>query len=78
MSRRRARTNWRVDLDAAALERMAAKVCPLHGGCLADGYRLCGSSGVWRRRDGMLTVRLVYRGGDVSIVWTDRIARAAG
>lgn len=48
-------------LVPASASAMAASVWDGHAGLIADGYRLCRSTGFWRGKHDLLTARLVYR-----------------
>lgn len=69
MSKRR--TSWRVDVSGGS-ERIADLVVDEHAELIAKGWRLCGSTGLWRRRDGSFTARVVYRREDESLVFSVR------
>lgn len=74
MSGRR-RRSWRLTPALPdALASLAAAVNDRHAALLGAGYCLAdGRSGVWRRQDGRLSVRLVYRRGEASIVFSARV-----
>lgn len=59
--RGRRKKSLRCKVAGAALDEIAGVVWALHADWIARGLRLLGSSGVWRCKDGTLTVRLVYR-----------------
>lgn len=61
MSRRRHKTSWKLRLGHEALVGMASEIWEAHGALAGQGYRVQASSGLWRRRNGTLTARLVYR-----------------
>lgn len=64
MSKRRQKTSWKLQVSTDGLAAIASQVFNGHATLNADGYRLQGSSGLWRRRNGTLTARLVYRHPD--------------
>jgi hypothetical protein len=74
MSKRR--TSWRLDVSRD-LPRLAGLVVPNHANWIDQGWRLCGSTALWRRRDGSFTARVVYRRVDESVVFTVRGVRWA-
>ena len=59
MARRAPHRKLRV--PASDVEAFAAQNVGRHRDLIHDGYQLRASSGVWRRKDGCLTVYLVYR-----------------
>ncbi|QPC44497.1 hypothetical protein HW532_18425 [Kaustia mangrovi] len=61
MMGRRRRKSWRADLSCQEMEALAAAVWQSHRHWLAEGYELTRRSGAWWRRNGSLTLRLVYR-----------------
>lgn len=72
MSSRR-RTSWKLTPVPGGLETVARTVFERHTWLVEGGYRLAeGQSGVWRRKDGRLSVRLVYRSGNLSWVFSGR------
>ena len=78
MSSRR-RTNWRLTPNPGGLDIIARVVVERHQWLIDSGFVLCGKSGVWRRRDGSLTIRMVYRRSDgVSWVYSSRVTVAGG
>lgn len=78
MSSRR-RRSWKLKPQPGGLETLAREVFERHSWLVQDGYRLAeGQSGVWRRKDGRLTVRLVYRCGDLSFVFSGRFEVTPG
>lgn len=52
---------WRVKVPDEKVMSIAAKLVEQHDELLSDGYRLMGSSGVWRTKSDGLTARFVYR-----------------
>lgn len=61
MSRRKHKKSWRMRISHDELVGLAPQIWTAHGGLVSDGYRVQPSSGLWRRRNGTLTARLVYR-----------------
>ncbi|MGY5789074.1 hypothetical protein ACXHXM_02085 len=63
MARKKQRTTWKLSVSLEQLERIAPIV--LDGmEKVAEGYRLTNGSGLWRKRDGSLTARFVYRSAE--------------
>lgn len=63
--RKKHRTNYKLPLEMDLLARLAPLL--VHPGMMSlvgDGYRLRPSSGIWRKLDGTLTARFVYRAAD--------------
>lgn len=72
MSSRR-RRSWKLKPLPGGLEKLAREVFERHSWLIDEGYVLTeGQSGVWRRKDGRITIRLVYRRGDGSWVFSGR------
>jgi len=63
MSRRRKiRTNYKLPLAMDLLERLAPLLIqPGLFGMVKDGYQMRPSSGIWKKLDGTMTARFVYR-----------------
>lgn len=73
MSARR-RRHWRMEPLPGGLQAVASEVHDGHQALVQLGYGLCeGASGAWRLRDGLLRVRLVYRRGAASVVFSARV-----
>lgn len=74
--RKKQRTNYKLQLDIDLLKRLAPLlVCKGMMGLVNDDYLLQKSSGIWRKLDGTLTARFVYRSpneGRNSLVFTVR------
>lgn len=60
MSSRR-RKSWRLSATAAQIAGVAVCVFEGHSGLIGRGASLMPTSGLWRRKDGSVTARLVYR-----------------
>jgi hypothetical protein len=61
--RKKIRTNYKLALDLDLLKRLAPLLAgPGMMGLVGEGYQLRASSGIWRKLDGTLTARFVYRG----------------
>ncbi len=55
------RRSWRVRVPEEKVAAIAGQLVDQHAALLSDGYRLMGSSGVWRTKGDGLTARFVYR-----------------
>lgn len=58
---RRKRRSYRVSVEPAAFDRIAAALIEGHGDLLAGGWTICPTSGLWRTAKGTLTARIAYR-----------------
>jgi hypothetical protein len=65
-----ARRSWKIKKPANFVAEWAVKLDPLHDLHIAEGYRLCASSGFWRTKSNGITARFVYRSADRSSVIT--------
>jgi hypothetical protein len=62
MARKKQRTNWKLEMPFADLKEIAPKLLGALGEIVPlANYKLQTSSAVWRRANGSLTARLVYR-----------------
>lgn len=61
MSRRKRRHTWKVRLSFEAIQDLADSILDSHARIITDGYALQPSSALWRKANGTLTARLVYR-----------------
>jgi hypothetical protein len=78
VSRRRAPRKWKLPLSADQIAAIAAELVQNHQRLVArDGFRLCGSSGIWRCANGSYTGRMVYKLGAVTVVHTVRGMRVS-
>lgn len=56
------RTNWKVSISVSELEKLAPRLLAAFSIDVPGAHLdLCSSSGLWRRGNGTLTARLVYR-----------------
>jgi hypothetical protein len=63
----------RLKLTSEGMLAVAAELYDGHANAIEfAGYRLCGSSGVWKLQNGSLTVRLVYKRPDRTLTWLFR------
>lgn len=57
----RRRRSERLHSDLCSIEDVAAGLVDQHAHHIGAGFQLMGSSGIWRRNDGLYTARFVYR-----------------
>lgn len=63
--RKKVRTNYKLPVDFELLGRLAPLlISPAMLSLVGEGYELRASSGIWRKLDGSLTARFVYRAPD--------------
>jgi hypothetical protein len=62
------RRTCKVRIGRAQMLEFAGAFVSGHAAHLASGYALMKSSGVWRRHNGLFTVRFVYRRRGVPVV----------
>lgn len=75
MAKRR-RTTWRLPLSKDELHHIAQRANERHDEHIASGHVFCDrQSGVWRRRDGSMTVLLVYRKDGLKLSFSMRGVR---
>jgi hypothetical protein len=61
MTRRKKRRSYRVSATPEVLMRLGAAMVATHVDHISDGYAINpAQSGVWRKQDGSLTIRLAY------------------
>lgn len=60
--RKKQRTNYKLPVDMQLLQKLAPKlVHPAMFSLVQDDFTLKASSGIWRKLDGSLTARFVWR-----------------
>jgi len=60
--RRKQRTNYKLPMDLQLLEKLAPAI--VHPGVFSlvrNDFKMKASSGIWRKQDGSLTARFVWR-----------------